>query len=112
MDFFGVKRVSMDSCKAAFTVLVIEEKRSVFLPISDLLTDSESFEATSAATFLDIKAVLKLAKIGSRSSSVSTAPPVMFLTLLVNVLNKPPTRPGFSAALLASALLASADADA
>mmetsp|Transcript_116864 Transcript_116864/g.337680 ORF Transcript_116864/g.337680 Transcript_116864/m.337680 type:complete len:228 (+) Transcript_116864:956-1639(+) len=33
--------------------------------------------------------------MGSKSSSESTASPVMFLTLLVNVLNKLLTRPGF-----------------
>mmetsp|Transcript_28302 Transcript_28302/g.85313 ORF Transcript_28302/g.85313 Transcript_28302/m.85313 type:complete len:238 (+) Transcript_28302:920-1633(+) len=40
----------------------------------------------------------KVLRMGSKSSSVSTAPPVMFFTLRVNDLKRPPTRPGLPSA--------------
>mmetsp|Transcript_15435 Transcript_15435/g.42440 ORF Transcript_15435/g.42440 Transcript_15435/m.42440 type:complete len:267 (-) Transcript_15435:498-1298(-) len=99
MDFFGVRSVSIASCKTSFTVRDIEVKRSVLLPTSDAFTESASFIATSCPTFFDIKDVLKLARMGCKSSSVSTAPPVRFFTPRVKLLNRPPTRPAFAFAL-------------
>mmetsp|Transcript_98102 Transcript_98102/g.281963 ORF Transcript_98102/g.281963 Transcript_98102/m.281963 type:complete len:247 (+) Transcript_98102:854-1594(+) len=88
----------MASLSTSFTVCVIEEKRSVRLPTRECRTDSESFVATSAATFLDISAILKFARMGSKSSSPSTAPPVRFFTPRVSDLKRPFTRPGLSGA--------------
>mmetsp|Transcript_39811 Transcript_39811/g.127562 ORF Transcript_39811/g.127562 Transcript_39811/m.127562 type:complete len:249 (-) Transcript_39811:515-1261(-) len=88
----------MASLSTSFTVCVIEEKRSVRLPTRECRTDSESFVATSAATFLDISAILKFARMGSKSSSPSTAPPVRFFTPRVRDLKRPFTRPGLSGA--------------
>mmetsp|Transcript_13559 Transcript_13559/g.29824 ORF Transcript_13559/g.29824 Transcript_13559/m.29824 type:complete len:318 (-) Transcript_13559:300-1253(-) len=93
IDFLGVSKVSMASCSTDFTVEDIDVKRSVRLPTREVRTESASLSDTSAATFLDIKEVLKDFKIGSRSSSESTAPPVMFFTLLVKFLKRPPIRP-------------------
>mmetsp|Transcript_20036 Transcript_20036/g.51227 ORF Transcript_20036/g.51227 Transcript_20036/m.51227 type:complete len:294 (+) Transcript_20036:791-1672(+) len=98
MDFLGVRIVSIDSCNTFLTVLVMVVNLSVVLPTTDVRTESASFVATSAATFLAMRFVLKLARMGSRSCSVRTAPPVTFLKLLVNDLNKPPTRPVLSSA--------------
>mmetsp|Transcript_58735 Transcript_58735/g.128575 ORF Transcript_58735/g.128575 Transcript_58735/m.128575 type:complete len:270 (+) Transcript_58735:775-1584(+) len=83
----------MDSLRACFTVEAIEVNRPVVLPTRDLRTDSDNLSATSAATFLVISSVLNFFKMGSKSSSVRTAPPVMFLTPLVSDLKSPPTRP-------------------
>mmetsp|Transcript_118343 Transcript_118343/g.335626 ORF Transcript_118343/g.335626 Transcript_118343/m.335626 type:complete len:263 (+) Transcript_118343:834-1622(+) len=95
MDFFGVSTVSMDSYSTCFTCAVIEENASVRFPTNDKRTESAILPATSTATFLDIKEVLKLVKMGWRSSSVRVTPPVKLFTLRVSVLKSPPTRPVF-----------------
>mmetsp|Transcript_98798 Transcript_98798/g.175948 ORF Transcript_98798/g.175948 Transcript_98798/m.175948 type:complete len:230 (+) Transcript_98798:783-1472(+) len=93
IDFFGVSRFSIDSLRADFTADDIEVQRPVVLPTKEDFTESDSLFATSAATFLDMSSVLNSLRMGARSSSVRTAPPVTFLTCLVNFLKSPPTRP-------------------
>mmetsp|Transcript_35921 Transcript_35921/g.103239 ORF Transcript_35921/g.103239 Transcript_35921/m.103239 type:complete len:258 (-) Transcript_35921:393-1166(-) len=97
MDFLGVRSVSMASWSVAFTEADMDWKRSVVLPTRDARTESASFCETSAATFLDMSEFLKDARMGWRSSSVSTAPPVMFFMPRFRLLKIPPTRPDFSA---------------
>mmetsp|Transcript_43247 Transcript_43247/g.123282 ORF Transcript_43247/g.123282 Transcript_43247/m.123282 type:complete len:295 (+) Transcript_43247:797-1681(+) len=92
----------MESCSTVFTAEDIEVKRSVVLPTRECRTDSASLDETSAATFFDIRAVLNCCRMGSSSSSVSTAPPVRFFTPRVSVLKSPPTRPGFPGSALAA----------
>mmetsp|Transcript_46909 Transcript_46909/g.109632 ORF Transcript_46909/g.109632 Transcript_46909/m.109632 type:complete len:269 (+) Transcript_46909:731-1537(+) len=86
----------MDSLRACFTVDAIDVNLPVVLPTRLLRTESANLSATSAATFLVMSSVLNFFKIGSRSSSPSTAPPVIFLTPRVSDLKRPPTRPSLS----------------
>mmetsp|Transcript_62908 Transcript_62908/g.99868 ORF Transcript_62908/g.99868 Transcript_62908/m.99868 type:complete len:233 (-) Transcript_62908:487-1185(-) len=75
---------------------------SVRFPRRECRTESANLSATSAATFLDIRDVLKLFKIGAKSSSVISAPPVRFFTLFVSDLKRPPTRPAFPSSCFSS----------
>mmetsp|Transcript_30806 Transcript_30806/g.98181 ORF Transcript_30806/g.98181 Transcript_30806/m.98181 type:complete len:244 (-) Transcript_30806:548-1279(-) len=101
----------MDSCSTALTVAGMEVKRSVVLPTREWLTDSASLFATSAATFLAIRAVRKLVRMGCSSSSVRTAPPVMFFTPRVSVLKRLEARLCLPDSCLVSACPASSSSE-
>ncbi len=78
MFFFGVKRRSIDSKSASWSVYLTVVKDAVFVSMRDCFMLSQIFWAISILTFLFERFSANSFKIGSMSWAVNTLLPVMF----------------------------------